>query len=65
MNGTSPDPSGKKVLLVIGNASRRNLRANVFRDVGIEVSMGAVALFLTLCLTVIFWMFRTGYRLKN
>ena len=34
-------------------------------DVGIEVSMGAVALFLLLCLTVIFWMFRTGYRLKN
>jgi len=34
-------------------------------DVGIEVSMGAVALFLTLCLGVIFWMFRTGYRLKN
>ncbi|WP_374524858.1 ABC transporter permease [Sphingopyxis sp.] len=34
-------------------------------DVGIEVSMGAVALFLMLCLTVIFWMFRTGYRLKN
>lgn len=34
-------------------------------DVGIEVSMGAVALFLTLCLSVIFWMFRTGYRLKN
>lgn len=34
-------------------------------DVGIKVSMGAVALFLTLCLGVIFWMFRTGYRLKN
>jgi ABC-2 type transport system permease protein len=34
-------------------------------DVGIGVSMGAVALFLTLCLGVIFWMFRTGYRLKN
>ena len=34
-------------------------------DVGIGVSMGAVALFLTLCLAVIFWMFRTGYRLKN
>ena len=34
-------------------------------DVGIEVSMGAVALFLALCLAVIFWMFRTGYRLKN
>ena len=34
-------------------------------DVGIEISMGAVALFLGLCLGVIFWMFRTGYRLKN
>ena len=34
-------------------------------DVAIEVSMGAVTLFLALCLTVIFWMFRTGYRLKN
>lgn len=34
-------------------------------DVGIGVSMGAVALFLALCLAVIFWMFRTGYRLKN
>lgn len=34
-------------------------------DVGIGVSMGAVALFLTLCLAVIFWIFRTGYRLKN
>ena len=34
-------------------------------DVGIEISMGAVALFLALCLGVIFWMFRTGYRLKN
>ncbi|MDO9368680.1 MAG: ABC transporter permease [Sphingopyxis sp.] len=34
-------------------------------DVGIEVSMGAVTLFLALCLGVIFWMFRTGYRLKN
>jgi ABC-2 type transport system permease protein len=34
-------------------------------DVGIEVSMGAVTLFLALCLGVIFWVFRTGYRLKN
>ncbi|MGB3845082.1 sugar ABC transporter permease [Sphingopyxis sp. YF1] len=34
-------------------------------DVGIEVSMGAVAFFFALCLAVIFWMFRTGYRLKN
>ncbi len=34
-------------------------------DVGIEISMGAVTFFLLLCLAVIFWMFRTGYRLKN
>ncbi|WP_432767710.1 MAG: ABC transporter permease [Sphingopyxis sp.] len=34
-------------------------------DVGIETSMAAVALFLTLCLGVIFWVFRTGYRLKT
>jgi ABC-2 type transport system permease protein len=34
-------------------------------DVAIGVSMAAVALFLILCLTMIFWMFRTGYRLKN
>jgi len=34
-------------------------------DVGIGVSMAAVALFLTLCLGVIFWVFRSGYRLKN
>ncbi|MBD3746375.1 MAG: ABC transporter permease [Sphingopyxis terrae] len=34
-------------------------------DVAIEVSMGAVAMFLALCLGLIFWMFRTGYRLKN
>lgn len=34
-------------------------------DVGIAVSMGAVALFLALCLAIVFWMFRTGYRLKS
>ncbi|WP_033073502.1 ABC transporter permease [Sphingopyxis sp. MWB1] len=34
-------------------------------DVGIGVSMAAVSFFFLLCLAVIFWMFRTGYRLKN
>ena len=34
-------------------------------DVSIAVSMGAVGLFLTLCLATVFWMFRTGYRLKS
>ena len=34
-------------------------------DVAIEVSVAAVSLFLILCLSVITWMFKTGYRLKN
>ncbi|GAB4530722.1 MAG: ABC transporter permease [Parvularculaceae bacterium] len=34
-------------------------------DVSIAVSMAAVAIFLTVCLAVVFWMFRTGYRLKT
>ncbi|WP_187336786.1 ABC transporter permease [Novosphingopyxis iocasae] len=34
-------------------------------DVSIGVSLGALALFLILCLAVIYWMFRTGYRLKS
>jgi ABC-2 type transport system permease protein len=34
-------------------------------DVSIGASLGAMALFFGLCLAVIFWMFRTGYRLKS
>lgn len=34
-------------------------------DVSIGASLGAMALFLALCLSVIFWMFKTGYRLKS
>lgn len=34
-------------------------------DVSITVSMICVTGMLTLCLAVIFWMFRTGYRLKS
>ena len=33
-------------------------------DVAIEASLVAIAFFLTLCVAVITWMFRTGYRLK-
>ena len=33
-------------------------------DVAIGTSMAAVALFLALCLGIVWWMFRTGYRLK-
>jgi ABC-2 type transport system permease protein len=34
-------------------------------DVSIEISLAAVSGFLVTCLAVIFWMFRTGYRLKE
>jgi ABC-2 type transport system permease protein len=34
-------------------------------DVAIGVSLTAIAVFLTVCLSVVAWMFRTGYRLKN
>jgi ABC-2 type transport system permease protein len=34
-------------------------------DVGIEVSLAMTLFFLALCLTVIWWIFKTGYRLKN
>ncbi len=34
-------------------------------DVAIEISMAAVAMFLTMCLVIVFWIFRTGYRLKS
>lgn len=34
-------------------------------DVMIGTSIAAVSLFLLLCLAVTWWMFRTGYRLKN
>ena len=34
-------------------------------DVGLAASVGATLLFFFACLAVVFWMFRTGYRLKN
>ena len=34
-------------------------------DVGVEVSLGMTLFFLALCLTVVWWIFRTGYKLKN
>lgn len=34
-------------------------------DVPVGVSIGAVLAFLAICLTIVFWMFRTGYRLKT
>jgi ABC-2 type transport system permease protein len=34
-------------------------------DVQIEVSIGMTLVFLTLCLTAVWWMFKTGYKLKT
>jgi ABC-2 type transport system permease protein len=34
-------------------------------DVHIGISLGMTLLFLAICLTTVWWMFRTGYRLKN
>jgi ABC-2 type transport system permease protein len=34
-------------------------------DVSIVASVAMTALFLLVCLTIVWWMFRTGYRIKN
>jgi ABC-2 type transport system permease protein len=34
-------------------------------DVGVGVSLAMTFLFLVICLTIIWWIFRTGYRLKS
>ena len=34
-------------------------------DVGVSLSLSMTLLFLLLCLTIVWWMFRTGYRLKT
>ena len=34
-------------------------------DINIAVSLGMIVVFLGVCLTAVWWIFRTGYRLKN
>jgi ABC-2 type transport system permease protein len=34
-------------------------------DVSVELSLGMTLLFFAICLAVVAWIFRTGYRLKN
>jgi ABC-2 type transport system permease protein len=34
-------------------------------DVGVGVSLGMTMLFLLVCLALVWWIFRTGYRLKT
>jgi ABC-2 type transport system permease protein len=34
-------------------------------DVHVGVSLGMVAMFLAICLMITWWIFKTGYRIKN
>ena len=34
-------------------------------DVSLDTSLGMIAFFLALCMTVVWWIFKTGYQLKN
>ena len=34
-------------------------------DVPVGLSLGATLLFLLLCLTAVWWIFKTGYRLRS
>jgi ABC-2 type transport system permease protein len=34
-------------------------------DVNVWLSLGAVVLFLALCLTATWWIFKTGYKIKK
>jgi len=34
-------------------------------DVSVEVSLAMICLFLVACLLLVWWMFKTGYRLKQ
>jgi ABC-2 type transport system permease protein len=34
-------------------------------DVNIEISIAAILLFLAICMAVVWWIFKTGYRLKT
>ncbi len=36
-----------------------------FADVSVEISLSMTFLFLTLCLATVWWIFKTGYRLKS
>ena len=34
-------------------------------DVGVGISLGMIALFLLICLATVWWIFKTGYQIKN
>jgi len=37
----------------------------LFTSVSVGLSLGMAALFLAICLVIVWWIFKTGYRLKN
>ena len=55
---------GLATRLVIGKWLERIGRKNTLY-IGLVVSLAMTLLFLVLCLVVIWWFFKTGYRLKN
>jgi len=34
-------------------------------DVNVEISLAMTLLFMTVCMAIVWWFFKTGYRLKN
>jgi ABC-2 type transport system permease protein len=34
-------------------------------DVSIGISLGAIAVFFVICLTIVWWIFKTGWRLRD
>jgi ABC-2 type transport system permease protein len=38
---------------------------NEVADVNVEISLAATLVFLAICLSIVGWIFKTGYRLKN
>ncbi len=41
------------------------IRNDVTADVSVGVSLAMTILFLLICLAVVWWIFKTGYRLKS
>ena len=34
-------------------------------DVKVEISIAAIVMFLAMCMAIVWWIFKTGYRLKT
>ena len=40
-------------------------RLELWRSASIELSIGMTVGFLVICMVIVWWIFKTGYRLKN